>query len=120
MFGGHCFEIMMSDEEHYKNCKARCLPDCQETAYIIVWSNSQINSEATCKPGGVHYKYFENTMSRHFAYFAYKMLVDDVDIHDIKSSVTNGSLCENYVRNYAALVTIESPSTRIISTHRKG
>lgn len=118
MFGGHCFEEMMSEGPSYKDCKARCLPDCQETAYIVIWSNSSINVRATCKPGGFHYQYFENAITKHFAFEAYKMLVEGVPIDDIKTSFTNGSICQNYVTTYGALVTIESPSTRIISTHR--
>ena len=117
MFGGHCFEIMMADETNYIQCKDQCLRDCQETAYIVTWSYSPINFKATCNPGGFHYQYFENAIEKYFAFEAYKMLLNDVDMKDIKSSLNNGTFCQSYVANYGALVTVESPSTKIVSTH---
>ena len=48
MFGGHYFEVMMKDTT--KQCKAQCLVDCYETAYIIFWSSPPIDLKSTCKP----------------------------------------------------------------------
>ena len=30
MFGGYCFNTIMSDEVHYKKCQFECLEDCEE------------------------------------------------------------------------------------------
>ena len=118
MFGGHCFEVMMSDERHYKTCKAQCLVDCYETAYIIFWSSTPIDLKSTCKPGGFHHYHFEKTFTKHFAFQAYKTLVEGGYVPDVRTSFNNGSLCQEYVQNYVSFVSVESPSTRIISTHK--
>ena len=118
MFGGHCFEVMMADERHYRSCKAQCLVDCYETAYIIVWSLSPINLESTCQPSGFNHHHFKKAFPKHFAFQAYKTLVEGGYIPDVRTSFYNGSLCQDYVKNYVSFVSVESPSSRIISTHK--
>ena len=118
MFGGHCFEVMMADERHYRNCTEQCLVDCYETAYIIFWSLSPIDLKSTCKPGGFNHHHFTKAFSKHFAFQAYKTLVEGGYVPDVRTSFHNGSLCQDYVKNYVSFVSVESPSSRIISTHK--
>ena len=109
---------MMAEERHYRSCKAQCLVDCYETAYIIFWSLSPINLKSTCKPGGFHHHHFEKAFPKHFAFQAYKTLVEGGYVPDVRTSFDNGSLCQEYVKNYVSFVSVESPSSRIISTHK--
>ena len=118
MFGGHCFEVMMADERHYRTCKAQCLVDCYETAYIIVWSLSPINLKSTCQSSGFNHHHFKKAFLKHFAFQAYKTLVEGGYVPDVKTSFYNGSLCQDYVKKYVSFVSVESPSSRIISTHK--
>ena len=118
MFGGHCFESIMSDEDHYKKCKAKCLPDCYETEYVVFWNYDTIDLVTTCKPGSFLYHHFENNFNKHFTFHSYKMLIEGAEINDIRSSYINGSLCQNYVKDYVAFVSVESPTTKIIATHK--
>ena len=39
-------------------------------------------------------------------------------VPDLAASLSNGSLCKDYVRNYAAFVSVGSPSTAAILTER--
>ena len=92
--------------------------DCYETAYITVWSLSPINLKSTCKPGGFHHHHFEKAFPKHFAFQAYKTLVEGGYVPDVKTSFYNGSLCQDYVKKYVSFVSVESPSSRIISTYK--
>ena len=39
MFGGYCFDTIMSDEVHYKKCQFECLEDCEEIGKISQFYN---------------------------------------------------------------------------------
>lgn len=118
MFGAFCFDIVMSEDSYYKDCKFRCLTDCHETAYIVMPEYFPINEEEVCSDYAFHGLYFRRNFQRHFAFHNYKTLVESSSIPDLVTSFANGSLCKDYIRNYAALVTINSPSSKIIITKR--
>ena len=118
MFGGYCFESIMSDDTYYKKCPAECLADCQETAYTVLPSSVPIDLESVCKKGGFYYQYFEQNFNKHFAFYSYKVLVEGGgSIPDLMTSFTNGSMCKDYVKDYIVFVSVQSPSTNIIHTH---
>ena len=118
MFGAFCFDIIMSEDSYYWNCKFRCLKDCDETAYIVLPEYFPINEEEVCYDYSFHGLYFKRNFQKHFAFHNYKTLVEGGAIPDLVTSYANGSLCKEYIRNYAALVTINSPSSKIILTKR--
>ena len=118
MFGAFCFDIIMSEDSYYWNCKFRCLKDCDETAYIVLPEYFPINEEEVCYDYSFHGLYFKRNFQKHFAFHNYKTLVESGSIPDLVTSFANGSLCKDYIRNYAALVTINSPSSKIIITKR--
>ena len=118
MFGAFCFDIIMSEDSYYRDCKFRCLTDCHETAYIVLPEYFPINEEEVCFDDTFHGHYFKRNFQKHFAFHNYKALVENGSIPDLVTSFANGSLCKDYIRNYAALVTINSPSSKIIITKR--
>ena len=118
MFGGHCFEIMMEDSRYYQKCKKECIPDCHETAYMVIWSTFELELDSTCNGRGFHNYHFKQTLRKHFAFHNYKTLVEGGSIPELSKSYTNGSLCREYVKNYGAFVSVEGGNTRIIVTNR--
>ena len=118
MFGAFCFDIIMSEDSYYRDCKFQCLTDCHETAYIVLPEYFPINEEKVCFDYAFHGLYFRRNFHKHFAFHNYKTLVENSSIPDLVTSLENGSLCKDYIRNYAALVTINSPSSKIIITKR--
>ena len=118
MFGAFCFDIIMSEDSYYRSCKFRCLTDCHETAYIVLPEYFPINEDKACLDYSFHGLYFRRNFQRHFAFHNYKTLVESGSVPDLVTSFSNGSLCKDYIRNYAALITINSPSSKIILTKR--
>ena len=106
------------DETYYRQCKAQCLKDCQETEYIVFWSIVPIDLDSMCNEGGFHHQYFQKNYRKHFAFHNYKTLVNGGSIPDLRTSLNNGSLCKEYMRNFVAFVSVEGPSTKIIATNR--
>ena len=118
MFGGYCFDLIMSDERNYVTCKYNCLRECHETFYIVLPVNLPIDFKTVCNENSFHYQHFQHDFRRHFAYENYKTLVVKGVVPDLAASLSNGSLCKDYVRNYAAFVSVGSPSTAAILTER--
>ena len=48
MFAAKCFDMIMSDEKYYKNCRDECLEDCKGTSYVTIPSYEPLNLEETC------------------------------------------------------------------------
>ena len=63
-------------------------------------------------------EHFEYWFSKHFAFEAYETLVDGGSLPDLESSLLNGTLCQNYVKNFLAFVSVSSPTTSVIKTVR--
>ena len=49
MFGAKCFDLIMSDETHYKNCSSQCLDNCESISYIAHPSYVPINVAEICR-----------------------------------------------------------------------
>ena len=62
--------------------------------------------------------HFEYWFSKHFAFEAYETLVEGGSIPDLQKSLSNGSLCQNYAKNFISFVSVSSPTTSIIRTLR--
>ena len=118
MFGGYCFDQMMSQDTNYWDCKYQCKKDCHGTEYIVVENVFPIDYRATCSEKSFHDKQFKHSFQQHFVFSNYKTLVEGGVIPDLAKSYKNGSLCEEYVKNYIGFVNVYSPTAFVILTKR--
>ena len=65
------------------------------------------------------YKHIDQTFGKHFAFESYRTLVEGGSIPNLAVSYANGSLCKSFVKNYLSFVSVESPSTSVISSRRE-
>ena len=113
MFGGYCFDQIISDEVYYKKCKSDCLEDCQETSLSVWRKTVPFNIKEFCKQGTYFDKFFKQNFQRLFAFEHYRILIQKKPVPDLVSSLSNGSLCMDYMRKYVSLVSIESPTESV-------
>ena len=119
MFGAHCFDKVMSDETFYKKCQGICLEDCKGMALTMWHTFFPLNLEEICKEGHMIYEQIDQTFGKHFAFESYRALVEGGSIPNLAASYANGSLCKSFVKNYLSFVSVESPSTSVISSRRE-
>ena len=86
MFGGYCFEKIMSTEKYYKMCPDICKQDCKGTSYIPVISYIKINSDDFCKEGSFMDQLFKKSAKQIYSFEHYKLLANGGDVLDIVSS----------------------------------
>ena len=113
MFGGFCFNEIMSDEVFYKGCKLECLPNCQEISLSLWQRSAPLNIEDLCKDGTFFDKFFEQNLQRLFAFEHYRSMVQEQRIPDLAISLSNGSLCREYIWKYISFVSVESATESI-------
>ena len=113
MFGGYCFNMIMSNIVYYKSCKSECVEDCQETSLSIWHRTVPLNTEDLCKDGTYFDAFFKKNFQKLFAFEHYRIMIEDHDIPDLATSLSNGTLCMSYIRNYISLVTVESPTKSV-------
>ena len=119
MFGGHCFDKIITDEAEYKKCSAHCLEDCQEIGLTVWHSSYPLNLEDVCKKGRFLDQHLESTFSQQFAFDGYKTLVEGGSLPELVKSFANGSLCKEFVENFIAFVSIESTTTSVVNSKRE-
>ena len=118
MFGGYCFNEIMSNVVYYKKCKFECLEECQEISLSIWYNMVPLDIEKLCK-GGIYFQtFFKQRFAQIFAFERYKNLVQDQSVLDLATSFENGSLCMNYIKNYVSFVTVESPTKSVTKSMR--
>ena len=119
MFGGHCFNKVMSTREFYKVCSKDCLEDCN--GLQLSWEKSfrPINIDKICRKGSVLHKYLSQTAKQHFSNDHYKRLITgdknqfvylDNIMRQGKISDHYETLCKEFVAKYVAIVSVESPT----------
>ena len=113
MFGGFCFNQIISNEVFYKKCKSQCLENCEDISLSVWQKTVPFDIKELCKPGTYFDKFFRKNFQRLFAFEQYRALVEEKFISSIDDSFTNDTLCTNYIRRYVSLVSIESPSDSI-------
>ena len=118
MFGGYCFDQMMSDDTNYRGCKYQCKKDCHETEYIVIENVFPIDYKETCHHRSFQDEQFKHNFQQHFVFHNYKTLIHGGHIPDLAKSYDNGSLCEEYVKNYVGFVNVYSPAAFVILTKR--
>jgi hypothetical protein len=52
LFGGYCFDMIMSDNTYYKQCIGQCMRDCEETAFMVVPSSFPLDVDKLCNYKG--------------------------------------------------------------------
>ena len=113
MFGGFCFNEIISNEVFYKKCKSECLEDCQEISLSVWQKTVPFDIKEHCKPGTYFDKFFQQNFQRLFAFEQYRALVEEKYIPNLAASFSNGTMCMDYVRRYVSFVSIESPTESI-------
>ena len=118
VFGGYCFNEIMSNIIYYKKCKKECLEDCQEIS-LAMWHRSvPLNTEELCKDSTYFDDFFLKNFQKLFVFENYQMLVKEQSTLDLALSLSNGSLCMRYINKYIAFVSVESPTKSVTKSHR--
>ena len=118
MFGGYCFNEIMSEIVHYKDCKKECLEDCQENS-LSVWHNSvPLDTETLCKDRTYFDNFLKENFQRLFALENYQRLIQEQSPLDLALSLSNGSLCQIYINKYVSLISVETPTKTKTKSHR--
>ena len=118
MFGGYCFDLVMSRDTNYWGCKQQCQKDCHKTEYIVIENVFPIDYKEICRRESFQDKQFKYNFQQHFAFHNYKTLVEGGLIPDLAKSYKNGSLCEDFVKKYVGFVNVYSPAALVILTKR--
>ena len=114
MFGGNCFDQIMSNRKQYRECPSVCLDDCSETR--LTWEKSfrPINIKKVCKKGSFLDRFFVRSAKQHLSFQHENKNVDEM----INKDKMLASLCENFVKRYIGIVTVETPTIAIAKTIR--
>ena len=67
MFGGFCFDEIISNNKYYKNCKSKCLDDCQGIDLITLKSYIPIDKYEVCKEEGLIYQHVAHYLKQELA-----------------------------------------------------
>ena len=71
-----------------------------------------------CELGTFMSQHIEHSFSKHFAFEAYQTVVEGGSLPDLQNSLNNGSLCQNYVKNFVSLVSVSSPTASVMKSVR--
>ena len=118
MFGGYCYDRIMSFDESYWSCKQQCRKDCHEIEYIIFENVLPMDFKKMCHESSFQHKQLKHNIQQHFAFHNYKTLVQNESIPDLETSYKNGSLCQDYLQRYVGFVNVYSPASYVILTNR--
>ena len=131
MFGGYCFDKVLSTRKFYKQCSDYCLEDCN--GMQLTWEKSfrPINIEKICKRGSVLHKYLMESAKQHFSDNHYNRLTTgdkekvvqqfiylDMTMRNGNISDHYVTLCKDFVEKYVAIVTVETPTNVITKISR--
>ena len=75
--------------------------------------SSPLNIKALCKDGTFFDKFFKQNLQRLFAFEHYRSMVQEQHIPDLATSLSNGSLCREYLQKYVSFVSVESPTESV-------
>ena len=114
---------MMAADPNYNGCKYNCQKDCKEIDYIVLPQYFPIDFKKECSGKKLLQSALQaGLQKRHFSFLNYKALVEGrIEgrvIDDIATSFSNGSMCQDYIRDFVALVSVEGPTSGVILTNR--
>ena len=119
-FGGHCVEEILTNEANYKQCSKWCIEDCSGMPMTVVTSYLPINLDEACVRNSYFEKHFVHSSRQYFTFEIYRSLIEgDGQIPDLQTNLANGSLCRNFISNFVALVSVESPTDSITKSARE-
>ena len=129
MYGGYCFNRIMSTRKFYKACPKECLEDCD--GMQLSWEKSfrPININKICKRGSVLFEFLKKSENQHFSqnyYNRWKLATEDYrQFEELHKIMKDGNMsdhyvtqCMEYVEKYIAIVTIETPTNVVTLTLR--
>ena len=86
----------------------------------VVTTYVPINAVDLCKEGSFFKKHLIRSFRQHFAFRNYETLVTgDGQIPNLQASMTNGSLCYQFVEKFIAMVSVESPTSTVAKSARE-
>ena len=116
LFGAKCFDMIMSDEQHYKKCPEKCLENCKGVSYVAFPTSEQINLVDVCNQPilkdlirQLQAQYRHITMFEHMTMQGKQNLFDD--------EWTN-EFCQDYFRKYISIVSVETPTNTAVKSKR--
>ena len=118
MFGGYCFDKIMSTRKSYKGCPAFCLDNCGGVQLSWERNFRPINLETICRKNSVLHTFLNQSAKQHFWQEHYNNLTigDKEPFLYLDNAMRNGkmsdhyvALCKDFVNKYVAIVSIESP-----------
>ena len=118
MFGGFCFNTIVSDIVYHKNCKSECYEDCKETSFATWHSTVPLDAEDLCKYNTFFDRFIKQNFQRLFALENYQMLIREQSTLDLALRFNNGSLCISYIKKYVSLVSVETPTKGVTKSQR--
>ena len=129
MFGGYCFEKIMSTRKFYKACPDDCLEDCDGMQLSMEKSFRPINIRKICRRGSKLFEYLKKSEKQHFSkdyYNRWKLAAEDYNqFEEIERIMKDGDMsdhyviqCEQFVQKYVAIVTVETPTDSITVIQR--
>ena len=121
MYGGYCFNRIMSTRKFYKACPEECLEDCD--GMQLSWEKSfrPINIDKICKRGSVLFEFLKKSENQHFSqnyYNRWKLATEDYQkFEELHQIMKDGNMsdhylaqCKEFVAKYVAIVTVETPT----------
>ena len=116
MFGGKCFDMIMSDERHYKNCNKTCLEDCKGITYVSFPFKEEINIGNICREP-LFNDFFTNLNKRYENIHWFEHLTEG-KWEGMYGNSDGIELCHDYVEKYISIVTIETPTSTVVKNIR--
>ena len=95
MFGGKCFEEIMSNEKYYKMCPDICQQDCRGMSMSVVTSYIKINSDDFCNEGSFMDQLFKESAKQLLPFEHYKLLANDGDLDLGELLSSNADILQN-------------------------
>ena len=131
MFGGYCFDKVMSTRKFYKQCADYCLDDCNGIQQTWEKSFRPINIEKICRKGSALHEYLMKSAKQHFSDDNYKRLTTgdkekiaqqfvylDKTMRNENISDHYETLCKQFADKYIAIITVEAPTDVITKISR--
>ena len=114
MFGGKCFDMIMSNEKYYKKCKNICLEDCKGTSYMAIPSYVPLNYIETCQE-----PLFQDIFDELQWSYVYITIFEYLTMEKWKNPYYNPEqLCQEYLKKYISIVSIETPTDTVVKSLR--
>jgi hypothetical protein len=86
----------------------------------VVTSYVPINLDEACKRNSYFEKHFVHSSKQYFTFEIYRSLIEGGgQVPDLQTNLANGSLCRNFISNFVALVSVESPTDSITKSARE-